>query len=234
MSDIGHDLRKGIYSVSQAARLTGVPQRRIRRWIRGYSFGKNTDQREMPPVWHGQWDPIDHELALGFLDLIELRFVDAFVQHGVSWKELRLAHEGASARVGSEHPFCTGRFCTDGRRILEDLAKAAPALRHQHSGFRDVVRNQQYFDRIMRPIIVQLEFRRQVELVRWWPLGKRRQVVLDPCRQFGHPIVVEEGVATRTLAASLKANNAAKVAEWFGVSPRAVRDAAAFEASRAA
>ena len=34
---IGH----GVYSVAEAARLTGVPASTIRRWTRGYSYPRN-------------------------------------------------------------------------------------------------------------------------------------------------------------------------------------------------
>ncbi len=53
-------------------------------------------------------------LALGFLDLIEIRFVDAFRRVGVSWATLRRANERAQEMFGGSHPFCTNRFVTDG------------------------------------------------------------------------------------------------------------------------
>src|SRR6266566_1968905 len=49
-------------------------------------------------------------LALGFLDLMEFRVVDAFLRAGVSWKTLREAARRGSERFRSTPPFCTQRF----------------------------------------------------------------------------------------------------------------------------
>ena len=83
----------GIYPVRDAAHLTGVSVGRIRRWLRGYHYRSRKRAYASPPVWRGQWPPIDHSLAVGFLDLIEIRFVDAFLKAGVSWSMLRQARE---------------------------------------------------------------------------------------------------------------------------------------------
>src|SRR4051812_45573373 len=96
MSVTNHFYGVGIYSILEAARLTGVAPRRIRRWIRGYSFRGATGQtRRSAPVFHSQLPVIDGQAALGFLDLIEVRFVDAFLKRGVQWPAIRLAEMNA-------------------------------------------------------------------------------------------------------------------------------------------
>src|SRR5213592_3892996 len=87
----------GIYTVRDAACLTRISTGRIRRWLRGYRYRSRKKAYASPPLWHGQWEPIDHSLALGFLDLIEIRFVDAFLKAGVSWAMLRKAREKVHA-----------------------------------------------------------------------------------------------------------------------------------------
>src|SRR5437016_5743884 len=116
-------LNTGIYTVPDAARLSGVSTWRIRRWLKGYRFRTRKGQYHSRALWHGQHEPIDGSLALGFLDLIEIRFVDAFLKAGVSWTILRKAHERGAALFKSSHPFCTNRFVTDGREIFVDLQR---------------------------------------------------------------------------------------------------------------
>src|SRR6266436_615119 len=111
----------GIYTVPDAARLSGVSTWRIRRWLRGYRFRTKKRQHHSRPLWHGQLEPIENSLALGFLDLIEIRFVDAFLKAGVSWTILRAAHERGVRMFGSSHPFCKNQFETDGRDIFVEL-----------------------------------------------------------------------------------------------------------------
>src|SRR5882724_6006801 len=97
----------GIYAIPEAAMLTKVSPWRIRRWLRGYEFQAKHGRHRSEPVWQGQLAPIDHTLAIGFLDLIEIRCVNAFVSAGVSWRTLRLAHTHAQQALNLSHPFCT-------------------------------------------------------------------------------------------------------------------------------
>jgi uncharacterized protein (DUF433 family) len=61
-------------------------------------------------------------------------------------------------------------------------------------------------------------------------MDRRRQVVLDPARAFGQPIVDREGVPTATLAESYEAEGSIeRVAGWFEISVASVRDAVEFE-----
>lgn len=220
----------GIYTVRDAARLTSVSTGRIRRWLRGYRYRSRMKAYASLPLWHGQWEPIDHNLALGFLDLIEIRFVDAFLKAGVSWAMLRQARERAEEMFKVSHPFCTNQFVTDGREIFVEL--------HRETGepsLIEIVQRQAVFAQIIKPFLKELEFVAGSGLVRWWPLGEKRLVVLDPTRNFGRPIVVRHGVPTEVLANAAKAaGSIAEVARWYEVPEREIHDAVEFEQRLAA
>ncbi len=220
----------GIYTVRDAARLTDVSTGRIRRWLRGYRYRSRKKAYSSPPLWQGQWQPIDHNLALGFLDLIEVRFVDAFLKAGISWRTLRQARKRAQETFKVSHPFCTNGFVTDGREIFVEL--------HRETGepsLLDIVRRQQVFAQIIKPFLKELEFAADSGLVRWWPLGEKRFVVLDPARNFGRPIVDRHGVPTEVLANAVKAaGSVAEVAHWYEVPEPEIQDAVEFEQRRAA
>src|SRR5213594_1577096 len=161
----------GIYTIPDASRLTRVSASRIRRWLRGYQYRREKKTYSLPALWEGQWEPIDHSLALGFLDLVEIRFVDAFLKAGVSWTTLHRARERAKEMFKVSHPFCTNRFMTDGREILLDLDGESSEPR-----LLDVVPRQQVFAAIVKPLLRDLEFAGDARVVRWWPLGTHRQV----------------------------------------------------------
>jgi len=222
-------LNTGIYGVPEAARLTKVSPGKIRRWIKGYDFRKGEARRHSDAVWTGAVPPLDGKVALGFLDLMEIRFVDAFLRAGVSWKTMRRAHQLARQEIGSDHPFCTDRFATDGRRIL-----LIPARENADEALLDLLSNQAEFQRIVAPFLTQLEFMED-HLARWWPMGRKRNVVVDPTRNLGQPTAAKSGVPTGVLARSVKANDSVEtVARWYEVLPEEVRDAVEFEASLAA
>ena len=223
-------LSAGIYTVPEASRLTRATSSRIRRWMKGYDFKTTKKRHHSNPVWSSQLAAIDDKIAVGFKDLMEIRFVNAFLNEGVSWKTMRDAHIAAKARLGTDHPFCTHRFATDGREILLHQA--------QESGdthLVDITNDQREFSRIVTPFLRELDFDDGATLTRWWPLGKKRSVVVDPIRNMGQPTVTRSGVPTRVLASSVKANGSIeKVSHWFEVAPVEVRDAVAFELSLAA
>lgn len=223
-------LQSGIYTVPEASRLARVSTGRIRRWLRGYEFQTKHGRHRSPVVWRGQLDPIDHSLALSFLDLIEVQCVNALRTAGVSWKTLRKAHVHAQELLHHNHPFCTNRFATDGRAVFLEFRDA-----ENRTSLWDIAEVQRVFDRIIMPFLRNLEFDHGPVPVRWWPLGQDRGVALDPRRNFGHPIVFETGVPTLVLARSVAANRSVEeVARWYEISPKAVKEAVEFEQQLAA
>jgi uncharacterized protein (DUF433 family) len=218
----------GIYTVPEASRLTKVSTSRIRRWLKGYEFKTGKARHQSKPVWAGQFGPVDGKMAVGFRDLMEIRFVDAFLNRGVTWKTMRAAHQAAKATLGTDHPFCTHRFATDGREILLREAESAG-----DASLIDITTNQREFARIVEPFLKELDFDDGV--TRWWPLGKQRLIVIDPARNLGQPTVSRSGVPARVLAESVAANGSLEsVARWFEVAPEEVRDAVEFQRSLAA
>jgi hypothetical protein len=220
----------GIYTVPEAARLSRVSAARIRRWLKGYDFKVTRERHHSDPVWLGQLNALEGKIAVGFCDLIEIRFVAAFISRGVSWKTMRRAHAAAQQKLGTIHPFCTNRFVTDGRTILLEQGET-----DGDKVLIDLTNNQQEFDRIVHPFLQELEFADETTLVRWWPMGKQRAVVLDPVRNFGQPSAPTAGVPTRVLARTVKANGGSVelVARWYEASVDEVRDAVEFEAGLA-
>ena len=223
-------LQTGIYSIPEASRLTRVSTWRIRRWLRGYEFKAKHGHSRSPAVWHSQLEAIDNKLALGFLDLLEIRCVDAFIDAGVTWKTLRQVHETAQKTIGYPHPFCTNQFATDGQTIFMTFRE-----KNREVTLLDMRNLQVVFDKIIRPFLKNVEFTPGEIPTRWWPLGQDRLVALDPRRHFGQPIVFEGGIPTSVLARSVSANGSVKeVARWFEISSESVREAIKFEQSIAA
>jgi len=215
-------LGKGIYSIGETSRLTGVPAQTIRRWVKGYDFKTGSS----PPVWTKDIPDIGHTSALSFLDLMEVRFVNVFRVRGVSWPTIREAARRAAKLFNNNHPFSTKRFLTDGRSIFAELISET-GERH----LLDIVKNQYAFRQVIsREFRKGLEFSTDGHLLRWWPLGQNKAVVIDPERSFGHPIIAKEGVRTSVLAQAYNAEGSViTVAKWFEVDRKAVENAIAYE-----
>lgn len=220
----------GLYTVPEAARLTGVSQARLRRWLRGYTCRSGEGGAASGPVWQRQLPEIDGTLGLGFLDLMEARFVDAFRKAAVPWRVIRLGAERARALCGADHPFSSQRFRTDGRTIFAEIVDQVgePQL-------LDLVKSQFAFARVIGPsLYAGIEFSNRDMPARWWPLGRDTPVVIDPARSFGQPIESLSGVPTAVLADAVAAEGSvAKVARLFRLSPQSLNAALRFEQRQA-
>jgi uncharacterized protein (DUF433 family) len=216
-------LNAGLYTVPEAARLTRVSGGKIRRWLKGYDFKSGERIHHSDAVWQGELEPLENKLALSFRDLLELRFVDAFIRAGVSWRTMRRAHTKAQHELRTTHPFCSNRIATDGKNIL-----LRQAQEDSDEALINLVTDQREFSRIVETFLKELEFSGH-EII-WWPLGKQRQIIIDPRRNFGQPTGARSGVPSQVLARSVKANASQKlVAKWYEVGPEEISDAVEFE-----
>lgn len=221
----------GIYSVPEASRLARVSAPRIHRWLRGYSFRSRGRPRRSPPVWRAEHGNGDLGIVVGFRDLLEVRFVNAFRNEGVSWRTLRSAAARGARLLRTSHPFCMNRFMTDGREIFIEI------LKHQEDkepALLEISKSQVAFRSFCLPYLRDVDFKDQLPQ-RWWPMGKNHSVVVDPGRALGKPIVEQEGVPTRVLAKAVSVEKSIRrVASWYEVAMEAVGDAVEFEKSLAA
>lgn len=221
----------GLYTIPEASRITGVSTGRIRRWVKGYSYKVGDEVRTSEAIWPLEVQPLDGSTALGFLDLLEVRFIDAFRDAGVTWKSVRFAADRARELLKIGHPFSTKLFKTDGRTIFAQIVGPS-GKKH----LLDLVKSQYAFNRVVSPSLYRgIEFSTSNQACRWWPMGLGRKVVIDPARSFGQPIVSEEGVPTAVLANAFRVEESINgVARIFEVDPRSVRDAVEYERKLAA
>lgn len=206
----------GIYTLAEAQRLINVPSRKIHRWLYGYKLPKKSGEEDArgfsDPLWSPQYAKTDYDAeAIGFQDLLEVRFVAAFVEHGVSLRVVRSCMETARELFGVEYPMTSGSFKTDGKTIFAEAVEKAVKegalldLKSRQYAFKDIISASLYAG-------IEYDGSRATK---WYPQGRRQHIVLDPTRQFGSPIVDEVGVPTSVLFASYLAEgqNARAVAQ---------------------
>lgn len=217
-------LGTGFYTVPEASRLLKIPSRNLSRWLGGYSHQKNGEKTQIPPLWTPQLPRLDQYIELGFRDLIELRFIQAFIKAGLGLKTIRHCLEHARECVDDDRPFSTRRFQTDGQTIFLDTLK--------QSGGEQLLdlKQQQY---VLRGLIERTFKDLDIEadtVVRWRPFNGKDSIVVDPARAFGQPITTHDGVPTVALAEAVEAEGSIeRAARIYDVNPAVVRDAVKFE-----
>jgi uncharacterized protein (DUF433 family) len=209
----------GLYSIPEAARLTGVRVNRIREWLK--------PDRPLFPRFYAADDR-----AVSFLELMELQFVKLFRSEGVSLLTIRRAANVAARKFETDYPFAVKRFDTDGSTIFATLLSEQEG----DTKVEDLEHGQYVFNQVVRPFFRKLEYHGVQVALRFWPLDMDSRVVLDPARKFGRPIDAETGVETAVLYGAVQADGGQShkaVADWYAVPLKAVDDAVRFEKSLA-
>lgn len=219
----------GIYTVPEASRLSAVPSARIRRWLRGQTRSYQGQTVFDEPLWQPTLNDIDGTLHLSFRDMIELRMVDRFRAQKLSMPYLRKVVSAAQELLDDSHPFSTSRFKTDGKKLYLEVLK-----RTHEPELVEVLSGQMAFHSIIGVGLKDVEFEDGIASL-WRPSGGRGDVVIDPDRSFGQPVLAEYGVPTSAIKRSSDAGRSPKeISHDFEVPERAVVSALAFEESIAA
>ncbi|MDP9874061.1 DUF433 domain-containing protein [Agrobacterium tumefaciens] len=218
----------GSYTAPEAARLLRTTPLNVNRWLRGYTYKRSGEVRHMPPLWTTQHASIEDHLEIGFRDLIELRFVKAFVDAGVGLLAIRNCLEYARECAKDDRPFSTRRFQTDGRTIfLESIERAGEQV--AETKLLDLKKKQYVFKQVIERTFKDLDIE-DAAVARWRPFHGKKSIVIDPGRAFGQPIVSDFGVPTVALADAVEAEGSVEeVARIFDVTVAVVRDAVQFE-----
>jgi len=180
-------LGKGVYSLTEAARLTGLKTRRARDWF----VGRPTIIKR---VFDSDYPAMGGEHAISFLDLVELFIGGQLREMGVSLPHIRKAYSHLESQFGS-HPFCTREILVGGKEIFYRGLEDVEAKR-----IIKAVTDEAYFESIILPFLRNIDYDAATKLAVRWHIAP--DVVVDPRRRFGKPIVEQIGIATSVLWAS--------------------------------
>jgi uncharacterized protein (DUF433 family) len=220
----------GFYTVREAARLLRIDSsRRVRDWLTGHSHS------DAGPIIRAQYKRIGQTQELGFLDLMEVRFIEHFRRQEISLQSLRKAAENARKELNLDHPFATSdvRFMTDRKEIFLHTAKE-----EGDTFLLNLMTNQiEIYEALEQALARDLTFDPQSGIARRWrPMpGDFPNVVVDPLIAYGQPVIEPSCVPTAALHEMWKAENknVRAVAEWFEISGEQAEEAIYFEAKLA-
>jgi uncharacterized protein (DUF433 family) len=220
MGILGH----GVYSLPEAARLTGLKPQRAREWFHG-----RPTKHSSKPVFLGDYQSVGGDHAISFHDLIELFVAGQLRDRGVSLQSLRKVHKQLQADLTTRHPFCRREILTkDGQVFTVGLNE--PGRREMI----EVLTCQRAFLDVLLPFLQKIDYDDATEMAKRWCIANL--VVIDPTICLGKPIIDGIGITTAVLAASYEANDqdAELVADWYKVHSTHVIAAVDFERNMAA
>ena len=149
---------------------------------------------ETVSYWHHQSAPLGPALPgkepakpLSYLQLVEVAFVAAFRNLGVSLQRIRRAREYAAQMFQAEFPFAQLEFRTEGTHLLLELQELEPdadldqliiADAHGQTGWKPMLND------------LFSEFGYEDKLALTWHLrGRTKPMIIDPRISFGAPTV---------------------------------------------
>jgi len=212
-------LGNGVYNLKEASRYTGLNRARIREWFRGRTSGPSPR-----PVFLGEYDVVDGEYAISFLDLAEVFVAGQLREHGVSLRTIRRAHARLQVDWETKHPFSKKGMRTGGKEMLARVLDG-----DEGEQASEVISKTLVFEKVLLPVLDRIEYDQATALARKWHLAKL--VVIDPAISFGKPIIEPVALSTKILASAFYANgqDAKLVANWFNTRPEYVEAAVDFE-----
>lgn len=219
---------KGLYGLNFAARILQLHPSTLRSWARGREFVYRGKRFHTKPRWEAEHG--EEAGVLGFLDLVEARIIREFRTRGVKWKTIVAAGEETKRILGVDHPFATRKLKTNGQRIFLHVGEGT-----KDEAMIEVASSQIVFGEFITPFLLELDFDEYDLANRWWPIGRDREVIVDPARSFGKPIVKTAGVPTAVLARAVAVEGSSeRVARWYQVTEKEVEDAVYYERTLAA
>lgn len=214
----------GLYTLAEVDRLTGVPVPKLSRWL-----GRlGTQEHAGRPLWPVQTLFTEGRVIVGFLDVMQIRVLRAFLDYGLTLQRMAEVIGAARDAFDLTHPLASRQFRAEGAEILRRVGEAAPAgpVRDR---LLDLHRVPNRFSGILDPVLRDVDFREDGLPLLWWPAGREGGVVIDPRRAFGAPIDAESSVPTRILAQDAARSGVEATARSYLVSAAAVRRSMAYD-----
>jgi len=219
-----------IYSLADAARLTGLSRYRVSRWLQGYKFtyevagGSEIRESHREAVVKRSREK---DTFVSFLDLIDMLFVKSFLDNGFYLQTIRKALDEARERLMAPH-FANSRFFTDGKNLYLELPKDSNHILALMTG------GQWAIAPIVKKLSEKIDFHDVSGIAtRWYPLGKDGRILVDPRICYGRPTIMGRGIATDNVYDLFlgENKNTQAVTDWFRITEIEAKSAVEFEHS---
>jgi uncharacterized protein (DUF433 family) len=232
MGDVVDLLSRPVYGVGQVDRILGLRSGTARRWIDGYRRGG----KEYPPVIREQ--PTGEDIVT-WGEFVETRLLSQYRDAGVPLVRMRPAVDVLRQELQTPYPLASARTWLDVhgrdlvRRVQEEVHLDRPlALVIVRTG-QQVIEWSPPADAFRRSVEwTTPQNQRDAEPRLLHPAEDLRDVVIDPLRGFGEPVV--RNVRTEIIGELFRAGDStAAIAELYELPPRTVDEALRYELRRA-
>lgn len=212
-----------LYTPTEAANILDLPPSTFRNWASGYTDSrKHKHAGLITRIDSGRGKP-----SIPFVGLTEGLVLSAFRESGVPMQRIRPALQRIKDEMGLEHALASKRLYTDGVEILYNYGQAGNEAAKDVQRLVVVRNGQHVLNEVVEDYLKQIEFdtdgyARLVHAPRYRDSGV--DVIVDPTRGFGQPIVAKTATRVMDIVSRIKAGDGIEaVADDFGLDDDEVR-----------
>lgn len=209
------NIGQGIYTAADAARILNIPYSKANYWFNHYakyrlSLGKNY-------IYHFE---VRNVIAVNFLTLIEMYVFYTLKEKGVKTRKIVDAHAVMARYLNTPYPFAKEDIYVNDKSLLFGSDEyLITADIHLQTVIVDV----------LKKFISKVQFNDDRIAKKYYPLGKKRSVVVNPENQFGQPIIEGTNILTETIYSLSKGGDPPEfIAKLYDISIDQVQDAIEF------
>ena len=211
MTDNKARLGEGVFLVADVAKILELPLPKVRFWLLEFwnkKFG----------LEHGKYSfGEDKNRAVNFLTLIEFIAFAKLREQGISAQRIQKFHKHLSGILDTKYPFAETKLLTDKKDLWYE--RYDEIVRHDG-------KSQMSLKKIVEPYLRKIEFDKNRIARRYFPLGKAKNVVIDPEHQFGQATIVGTNIKVKTIYALYEGDESIEnICELYNLKEKQVTDA---------
>lgn len=209
-------LGAGIFTIPDISSILNLNYHKVHKLVNEYWDKRFADELGKKYSWS-----IDNTKAVSFHTLIEFYIFFQLKEVGVPTQQILNAHSELSKRFNTAFPFAISHIINKincfGKRIVFEI---------NDEELINLDSTKQLNLKFIKSFAHKLEFDRDSLANRFYPLGKDRNVVVDPSHQFGQPVIKNTNIYPQTIYNLYIANESKKfIAESYDISLKQVNDA---------
>ena len=218
-------LDRGVYTLAEIARYTGLPVATLRDW-----FMPRSNKSGKGPIFTSAYGRTGGDFSVSFLNLIEAHVAAMFRDNGYTHARIRAAHSNLQEILEISHPFAhrAVRFDQEFDSKSNELKLKKPNIFAQRGKFAIDANTKQVMLEYVAPRLNTVTYGNDL-LAESWEVDAG--IIIDTWLGFGHPVVKGASVSTLILAKQFNANhqNASLVANLFRTTAEDVQRAVQYE-----
>jgi len=182
-------LGKGIYTITDVARILNIPKIRVRYWFAKYVSGEFESKQGTTYFYDSE------NIAVNFYTLIETFVFFHLKEKGTKTKNIIQAHNILAKHYKTPYPFALYKFLSSGKDLFHDFEteNLFSLDGTKQLAIRDVINH--YSENIHFG---------EVYAEKYYPNGNDKLIVVNPNNQFGAPIIDGTNIKASTIMSLVK------------------------------